>query len=195
MHCTWVSCMMRFHLPLKTRSFYIPGARTETFLTRVNTGTFWTPIHSSFQGHWLRTSTTTALNCKMSSPILMLTVHFHSCHRQHKELTRESLRWVESWIKSLIYSKTLNIHIKLHSVWPAWCPPGQREMESWPAETREAVGIRSKPLGSGFLPLNIQWNPPGKGKAPHSRILAWEIPWAEEPGGLQSMGSHESDTT
>ena len=23
----------------------------------------------------------------------------------------------------------------------------------------------------------------------HSSILAWEIPWAEEPGGLQSMGS------
>ena len=28
------------------------------------------------------------------------------------------------------------------------------------------------------------------------RILAWEIPWTEEPGGLQSMGSQkESDTT
>ena len=26
-------------------------------------------------------------------------------------------------------------------------------------------------------------------------ILAWEIPWTEEPGGLQSMGSLESDTT
>ena len=25
--------------------------------------------------------------------------------------------------------------------------------------------------------------------APHSSILAWEIPWTEEPGGLQSMGS------
>ena len=25
--------------------------------------------------------------------------------------------------------------------------------------------------------------------APHSSILAWEIPWAEEPGGLHSMGS------
>ena len=24
--------------------------------------------------------------------------------------------------------------------------------------------------------------------APHSGILAWKIPWAEEPGGLQSMG-------
>ena len=25
--------------------------------------------------------------------------------------------------------------------------------------------------------------------APHSSILAWEIPWTEEPGGIQSMGS------
>ena len=29
----------------------------------------------------------------------------------------------------------------------------------------------------------------------HSSILAWEIPWTEEPGGSQSMGSHDSDTT
>ena len=31
--------------------------------------------------------------------------------------------------------------------------------------------------------------------APHSSTLAWKIPWAEEPGGLQSMESLESDTT
>ena len=31
--------------------------------------------------------------------------------------------------------------------------------------------------------------------APHSSTLAWKIPWTEEPGGLQSMGSQESDTT
>ena len=29
----------------------------------------------------------------------------------------------------------------------------------------------------------------------HSSILAWEIPWTEEPGGLQSMRSQESDLT
>ena len=29
----------------------------------------------------------------------------------------------------------------------------------------------------------------------HSSILAWRIPWTEEPGGLQSIGSQESDTT
>ena len=31
--------------------------------------------------------------------------------------------------------------------------------------------------------------------APHSRTFAWRIPWTEEPGGLQSMGSLESDVT
>ena len=30
---------------------------------------------------------------------------------------------------------------------------------------------------------------PEKGMATHSSILAWEIPWTEELGGLQSMGS------
>ena len=29
----------------------------------------------------------------------------------------------------------------------------------------------------------------------HSSTLAWKIPWTEEPGRLQSMGSQESDTT
>ena len=31
--------------------------------------------------------------------------------------------------------------------------------------------------------------------ATHSSILAWRIPWIEEPDGLQSMGAQESDTT
>ena len=31
--------------------------------------------------------------------------------------------------------------------------------------------------------------------APHSSTLAWKIPWMEEPGGLQSMGSLELDMT
>ena len=30
---------------------------------------------------------------------------------------------------------------------------------------------------------------PEQGMATHCRILAWRIPWTEEPGGLQSMGS------
>ena len=34
-----------------------------------------------------------------------------------------------------------------------------------------------------------QEDPLEKGMATHSNILAWEIPWTEEPGGLQSIGS------
>ena len=35
----------------------------------------------------------------------------------------------------------------------------------------------------------------GEGNGTHSSTLAWKIPWTEEPGRLQSMGSIESDTT
>ena len=38
-------------------------------------------------------------------------------------------------------------------------------------------------------------DPLEKEMATHSSILAWRIPWTEEPGGLQSTGSKESDTT
>ena len=37
------------------------------------------------------------------------------------------------------------------------------------------------------------WEDPlKKGMAPHSSTLAWEIPWTEEPGGLQSVGVGKS---
>ena len=34
-----------------------------------------------------------------------------------------------------------------------------------------------------------------KGMATHSTILAWKIPWTEEPDELQSMGSQRVNTT
>ena len=37
---------------------------------------------------------------------------------------------------------------------------------------------------------SLGWEDPlEKGVAIHSSILAWRIPWTEEPGGLQSVGS------
>ena len=40
---------------------------------------------------------------------------------------------------------------------------------------------------------SLDWEDPlEEGMATHSSILAWEIPWTEEPGGLQSK---ELDTT
>ena len=40
-----------------------------------------------------------------------------------------------------------------------------------------------------------QEDPLEKEMATHSSILVWEIPWTEKPGGLQSMGFEELDTT
>ena len=40
-----------------------------------------------------------------------------------------------------------------------------------------------------------QEDPLEKGMSTHSSILAWRIPWTEEPGGLWSRGSQESDMT
>ena len=46
---------------------------------------------------------------------------------------------------------------------------------------------RVQPLG--------QEDPLEEGTTTHSSILAWRIPWTEDPAGLQSMGLKESDTT
>ena len=40
---------------------------------------------------------------------------------------------------------------------------------------------------------SLHWEDPlRKEMATHSRIIAWEIPWMEEPGRLQSMGSERA---
>ena len=42
---------------------------------------------------------------------------------------------------------------------------------------------------------SLDWEDPLKKEmATHYSIVAWEIPWTEEPGGLQSMGSQKSQT-
>ena len=43
---------------------------------------------------------------------------------------------------------------------------------------------------------SLGWEDPlEKEMATYSSLLAWEIPWTEEPGGLPSVGLQESDTT
>ena len=52
-------------------------------------------------------------------------------------------------------------------------------VKSLPANAGEVRDAGSIPVLGRF---------PGEGMATHSRILAWRIPWTEEPDGLQSMG-------
>ena len=48
----------------------------------------------------------------------------------------------------------------------------------------------------GDLVQSLGWEDPlEKAMATHSSILAWRIPWMEEPGSLRPWGHKESDTT
>ena len=53
-------------------------------------------------------------------------------------------------------------------------------MEKNPPAMQETQEIRVQSLG--------REDPLEEGMATHSSILAWRIPWREEPGGLQSVG-------
>ena len=52
-----------------------------------------------------------------------------------------------------------------------------------------AQTVKTLPAMQEIQVRSLGWEDPlEKGMATHSSILAWEIPWTEEPGGLQSMG-------
>ena len=49
--------------------------------------------------------------------------------------------------------------------------------------------VKNPPAIQETLVRSLGWEDPlEKGKATHSSILAWRIPWTEKPGRLQSMG-------
>ena len=59
-----------------------------------------------------------------------------------------------------------------------------------------AQSVKNLPAVQGTWVRFLGWeNPPEKEMATHCSILAWRTPWAKEPGGLQFMGSQESDMT
>ena len=59
---------------------------------------------------------------------------------------------------------------------------------SWPSLVAQTV--KNPPAMQETWVPSVAWEDPlEEGMATHSSILAWRIPWTEEPGGLQSMGS------
>jgi len=56
--------------------------------------------------------------------------------------------------------------------------------------------VKNPPAMQDTLVQSLGWEDPlEEGMATHSNILAWRIPWTEEPGRLQSMGSKMLDIT
>ena len=51
--------------------------------------------------------------------------------------------------------------------------------------------VKNPPANAGYA-RDTSLNPESGRSLTHSRVLAWRIPWTEEPGGLQSMGSQRA---
>ena len=74
--------------------------------------------------------------------------------------------------------------VKLNVLYPVWVYvgfPGSSVVKNLPAHAG-ALGDVGLIPGSGRYPLEEEM-------ATHSSVLAWRIPWTEEPGELQSMRS------
>ena len=94
-----------------------------------------------------------------------------------------------------------DISVEVPSRWVLGSSPacGIASLSEIRTPTSGCCGIRPSPLPPACREVQIvrgKWNFrhrygdwSEKAMAPHSSTLAWRIPWTEEPGGLQSMGS------
>ena len=116
---------------------------------------------------------------------------------------------LKSWFKSVWYIETHFLFIySLCDALPTWkdlwlfikcgllalswhhphLPPTHTDVHLWTSGGSD--GKRSPPATRETWIQSLGWEDPlEEGMATHSSILAWRIPWMEQPGGLQSMGS------
>ena len=121
----------------------------------------------------------------------------------------------ETWVRSLGWEDPLEKAQATHSSILAWRIPwtvypwGCKESDTTEVYNvvcsacerafQVAQMIKNQPANAGAAGDMVQSlgreDPLEQEMVTHSSVLAWEIPWTEEPGGLQSVGHKESDTT
>ena len=119
------------------------------------------------------------------------TLHTPSGSELGKVLGREHWRWAREWA---LPSETGHKGHKFHffpaslprSLWVCVCPPGEVFQGAQRLKKKNAPANAGD---TGDVGSYLNWEDPLKEEmATPSSILAWKIPWTEEPGGLQSMG-------
>ena len=102
------------------------------------------------------------------------------------------MRWPKYWSFSFSISPS-NEHPGLISFRMDWLDPSPLQSKGLSRVFSNTIGQRHQFFSAQRLmyyafTLSSSWFPE-KAMASHSTTLAWKIPWAEEPGGLQTMGS------
>ena len=119
-------------------------------------------------------------------PLLLLPSIFPSIRVFSSELAL-CIRWPKYW------SFSFNISLSSYpsdATWFLW----DKGSEGFPGGASGKETASQCRRGKRVQSLSRE-NPQEEGMAIHSSVLAWRIPWTEEPGGLQSMGSQRVDTT
>ena len=93
----------------------------------------------------------------------------------HKDATRKLWELINEFSKDGRYK--INTQMT-----PAFLYANRKRSER---KIKETIPFTTATRQIKYLGINL----PKKAMAPHSSTLAWKIPWAEEPGRLQSMGS------
>ena len=103
----------------------------------------------------------------------------------------------ETWVRSLGWEDTLEKEMATYSSilarripWTVESTGSQRVRHNWMTFTSVAQILKSLPAMWETRVQSLGWEDPlEKGMATHTSILARKIPWTEQSGGLQSMGS------
>ena len=125
--------------------------------------------------------------------------------QQQKEWLSTTLWWVKQARHKKIYTVWLHLHKASQVALVVKNPPVNagdiREVASIPGSGRSpeegnsnphlvAQMVKNLPAIRDTWVWSLGWEDPlEKEMATHSSILAWRIPWREQPGGLQSIGS------
>ena len=100
-------------------------------------------------------------------------------HFKTEQISRKVLIFSSpTWVDCLLHPKLHGCHSGHHKVRSEW------ELVWWASPWERAL-----PTQETWVQSLGQEDPLEKEMTTHSSILVWEISWAEEPGGLQSMGS------
>ena len=92
-------------------------------------------------------------------------------------------------VRSCPHQRELLVWLYAQSLW-------HPEFNDWSMLGSSNSVVKNPPTMQETGVWSLDWEDPlEENMATHSSILAWKIPWTEEPGGLRPMGLQESDMT